>query len=122
LEGQRYYETYDWFFLRTIVTLGYLGWIVYCLSSMLTNPVPLSSKSRVMIDFVFAGLTMMMLTIQYLQSATITYYGYTFFPLYFWYRIAHRGKTILKAMSKVSGWSFFASTLVYCLFLESIVS
>jgi len=30
LEVMRYLQTYDWFFLRTLVTAGYLGWIAVC--------------------------------------------------------------------------------------------
>lgn len=29
LDGLRYYQTYDWLFLRSIISTGYLGWIVY---------------------------------------------------------------------------------------------
>lgn len=31
-EGNRYYQTYDWLFLRTVVSIGYLGWIVFGIS------------------------------------------------------------------------------------------
>lgn len=30
LEGLRYFQTYDWLFLRGVVTAGYIGWCVFC--------------------------------------------------------------------------------------------
>lgn len=31
LQGLRYFQTYDWLFLRGVVTAGYVGWCVFCL-------------------------------------------------------------------------------------------
>lgn len=45
LEGLRYFQTYDWLFLRGIVTLGYVGWCVFCLQFVIANFV-LSPKSQ----------------------------------------------------------------------------
>ena len=29
LQGLHYFQTYDWLMLMTIITLGYIGWMVY---------------------------------------------------------------------------------------------
>jgi phosphatidylinositol glycan class N len=29
LQGLRYFQTYDWLFLRSIITLGYIGWCLF---------------------------------------------------------------------------------------------
>lgn len=43
LRGLRYYQTYDWFILRTIVTLGYLGFMAFSANHVLQRHVfPLS--------------------------------------------------------------------------------
>ncbi|KAF9438824.1 Glycosyl phosphatidyl inositol anchor synthesis [Entomortierella beljakovae] len=35
LEGLRYLQTYDWLFLRSVISAGYLGWIVFSLNFIL---------------------------------------------------------------------------------------
>ncbi|KAK0947064.1 Glycosyl phosphatidyl inositol anchor synthesis, partial [Friedmanniomyces endolithicus] len=33
LQGLRYLQTYDWLFLRTLITIGYLGWIAFAFTT-----------------------------------------------------------------------------------------
>ena len=35
LEGLRYLQTYDWLFLRVLVSAGYLGWIAFALTTVI---------------------------------------------------------------------------------------
>lgn len=37
LEGLRYFQTYDWLFLRSVITAGYVGWCIYCLQFVIRN-------------------------------------------------------------------------------------
>jgi phosphatidylinositol glycan class N len=37
LEGLRYFQTYDWLFLRGVVTAGYIGWCIFCLEFVIRN-------------------------------------------------------------------------------------
>jgi len=34
LEGSHYFQTYDWLLLRSTVSAGYLGWIVFSITFM----------------------------------------------------------------------------------------
>ena len=34
LDGLRYLQTYDWLFLRALITIGYLGWIAFALTTV----------------------------------------------------------------------------------------
>jgi GPI ethanolamine phosphate transferase 1 len=60
LQGLRYFQTYDWLFLRSIVTAGYIGWCVFCLLFVIHNYVlpsttqyQISFKSRTTVSSIF---------------------------------------------------------------------
>ncbi|KAH6578703.1 hypothetical protein BASA61_000168 [Batrachochytrium salamandrivorans] len=44
IDGLRYYQTYDWLFLRSIISFGYVGWIVYSTIFMLYTYLPTDTK------------------------------------------------------------------------------
>ncbi|KAL0331996.1 UNVERIFIED_CONTAM: GPI ethanolamine phosphate transferase 1 [Sesamum calycinum] len=37
LEGLHYFQTYDWFMLMTVISLGYLGWMIYLIVHVLQS-------------------------------------------------------------------------------------
>lgn len=56
LDGLRYFQTYDWLFLRSVVTAGYVGWCIFCLQFVIRNFIlsnqsmtKMSTKSQLMV-------------------------------------------------------------------------
>ncbi|KAH6607906.1 hypothetical protein Trco_004219 [Trichoderma cornu-damae] len=87
LEGLRYLQTYDWLFLRALITVGYLGWIAYAITTVInlyvvpTSTAPKRSTSSVL-GF-FSVLTALYASFVASKSPS-TYYAYAFFPVVFW--------------------------------------
>ncbi|KAL3624208.1 hypothetical protein CASFOL_033024 [Castilleja foliolosa] len=44
LQGLHYYQTYDWFMLMTVISLGYLGWMIYLIVHVLQSYTALPDK------------------------------------------------------------------------------
>jgi phosphatidylinositol glycan class N len=42
LKGLQYFQTYDWLMLMTVITLGYIGWIICLLLHILQSYTPLA--------------------------------------------------------------------------------
>lgn len=45
LEGLNYFQTYDWLMLMTVITLGYVGWMLYLIVHVLRSYTLLATKS-----------------------------------------------------------------------------
>jgi len=95
LEGLRYLQTYDWLFLRALITVGYLGWVAYALTTVVDLHV-LNGRlqpSRTLVGtLVFSSVLATLYASFVISKSPIAYYAYAFFPVFFWEEVyARRG-------------------------------
>lgn len=100
LDGMRYLQTYDWLFLRLLVTTGYLGWIAFALSSVidlhvLQGEVEISRPTAALVFFASAGIGLF--AFLFVRSSSWTYYAYALFPVAFWEEVYARRHALAKA-------------------------
>lgn len=92
LEGMHYFQTYDWTFLMTVITLGFSGWICLCLVFVYSN---YGDHRAVVGEKMWRGsmtaavavgvLTFGALAAKLLlEGAPVLYYAYCAFPVLFW--------------------------------------
>ncbi|CAG8908549.1 unnamed protein product [Penicillium egyptiacum] len=106
LEGLRYLQTYDWLFLRTIVSVGYLGWIAYALTTVIDLHVlhgtSDSHRTTASISF-FSSILVALFSVFLYQGSSWRYYFYAFFPVYFWEEVFARRKALIAGRRIVLG-------------------
>jgi phosphatidylinositol glycan class N len=87
LEGLRYLQTYDWLFLRALITIGYLGWISYALSTVVNMYVVPEAiapqRSAAGIAF-FSSVLVALFSYFMVCRSPPQYYLYAVFPVVFW--------------------------------------
>lgn len=106
LQGLRYLQTYDWLFLRALVTLGYLGWIAYALTTVIDVHVlqGASHAERTLFsNFAFTSLLVILYSSLVLQKAPWTYYAYGVFPIYFWESVFARRSALAAGSRRLFG-------------------
>lgn len=87
LQGLRYLQTYDWFFLRILITTGYLGWMTYAITTVIDVHVlhgQLNPERTVTSTIVFSSILVLLYASFVVSSSKLNYYLYTIFPVYFW--------------------------------------
>ncbi|KAJ3311978.1 Glycosyl phosphatidyl inositol anchor synthesis [Boothiomyces sp. JEL0838] len=132
IEGLRYYQTYDWLLLRTIVSLGYLGWIAYSVlfiihtyySSISTSQKEKSLENHFQVQLgqllIFAGLSGML----FYKESPVSYYAYSIFPIYFWGEVLKQigfVKTLLSGTFDRNRLQSYGYTGLYLASLELLV-
>lgn len=97
LEGLRYLQTYNWVFLRALVTAGYLGWMTFGTITIIDTFVLKQSvkvhRSLATILF-FLSAQVALFAYLFAQKSPITYYGYSIFPIFFWEEVFVRREAL----------------------------
>ena len=99
LDGLRYLQTYDWLFLRVLVSVGYLGWIAFSATTVIDLHVLQTSSetSRTLLTSGgFVGIAGSLFSIMFMQKAPLMYYAYAIFPLAFWDEVVARREALLR--------------------------
>lgn len=133
LEGLRYLQTYDWMFLRALITVGYLGWIAYALTTVINlYVVPTSTTPKRSTSTVLGFLSVLAaLYASFIASKSpSTYYAYAIFPVVFWEEVyAQRlnlqegGRVLFGHIGSAGGIATFViNAIAYCAIVVSLVS
>ena len=132
LNGLRYLQTYDWLFLRALVTFGYLGWIAFAATTVIdlhvldqrTATIRTSSTNAA-----FGAIIVGLYSALWLRSSPLTYYAYSFFPIFFWEEVIAQRTTLTLGSKKLLGhitsrqalFTFGLKTLASVGLLEALV-
>ncbi|KAK4054782.1 Glycosyl phosphatidyl inositol anchor synthesis [Microbotryomycetes sp. JL201] len=88
LRGLRYFQTYDWLILQTLVSAGYAGFIVYSAKFIIKRHVIQLSTSNTTPSMLASALGFtafaVLATRFYLEESPPSYYLYALFPCFFW--------------------------------------
>ncbi|MCJ1390021.1 Glycosyl phosphatidyl inositol anchor synthesis [Xylographa bjoerkii] len=106
LEGLRYLQTYDWLFLRVLVTIGYLGWIAFAITTVIDLHVlhgKMEPTRTVALTGTYGALLVAFYWRLWLRSSPITYYAYAFFPIVFWEEIWARRRSLAAGRAALMG-------------------
>lgn len=106
LAGLRYLQTYDWLFLRALVTLGYLGWMAFAMTTVIDLHVlhGKTETSRTYTTVTVAASTLVALySILIIQKAPPFYYAYVTLPIVFWEEVIARRQALLAARRVLLG-------------------
>ena len=133
LDGLRYLQRYDWLFLRVLVTLGYLGWIAFAITTIIDMHV-LHGKTQtsrtIATSSTFGAVSAALFSYLFIRKAPLTYYVYAAFPPFFWEEVVARREALLlgsqvlfkNIRSKRETIVLGVQTLAFIAFLEVLVS
>ncbi|KAF9582958.1 Glycosyl phosphatidyl inositol anchor synthesis [Lunasporangiospora selenospora] len=147
LEGLRYLQTYDWLFLRSVVSAGYLGWIAFSLNFIMrtfvfdkndarfgafgstrvlkSNKTPVSSSEKRTVTMLGAATFVFFAVILAIKQSPVLYYAYVAFPVLFWSCVILDRRELIATISKTTqnyGWlKVLGSVIGYIIALEVLV-
>jgi phosphatidylinositol glycan class N len=133
LDGLRYLQTYDWLFLRALITIGYLGWMVFALTTVIDSYVLQSSTPpcrTLASNIVFSSILASLYASFIMSKSPLNYYLYAFFPVMFWEEVCARRHSFAEGSKVLFGHiktgasiaSFALNTVLYIGVIISLVS
>ncbi|KAF2199199.1 PigN-domain-containing protein [Delitschia confertaspora ATCC 74209] len=119
LEGLRYLQTYDWLFLQTLVTAGYLGFIAFAITTVIDLHVlhgQTETLRTVASMIAFSSVLVALYSVLFIQQSPWIYYAYAFFPVIFWEEVFARRAALVKGKDVLfrhisSSWDVFKLVL-----------
>ncbi|KAK7415609.1 Glycosyl phosphatidyl inositol anchor synthesis [Neonectria punicea] len=106
LQGLRYLQTYDWLFLRALITIGYLGWMAYAVTTVFNLYVAQESippQRNIPGSIFFASVLVALYASFIVSKSPPQYYVYAFFPTMFWEEVYARRDTLAKGCTALFG-------------------
>ncbi|KAI0109469.1 GPI ethanolamine phosphate transferase 1 [Nemania sp. FL0031] len=106
LEGMRYLQTYDWLFLRALITIGYLGWIAFAMTTVIDLHVlqGMAQPSRTIgATSFFSSVLIVLYASFFISESPPTYYAYAFFPVVFWEEVYARRESLVRGRKALLG-------------------
>ena len=97
LDGLRYLQRYDWLFLRVLVTLGYLGWIAFAVTTIIDMHVlhgGTHTSRTIATSSTFGAVSAALFSYLIVRKAPLTYYVYALFPILFWEEVVARREAL----------------------------
>jgi phosphatidylinositol glycan class N len=133
LGGLRYLQTYDWLFLRALITVGYLGWMAYALTVVIDLHVlhgRLQPYRTLPGAVIFSSALAALYASFVISKSPLTYYAYAFFPVFFWEEVYARRESLVEGRKQLFGHiksggnlaSLVFNCAVYVGIIESLVS
>lgn len=116
LRGLRYLQTYDWFFLRILITAGYLGWMFYATTTIIDVHVLHGSIATARSSaslLIFSSILVLLYSSFVISESPVTYYAYALFPVFFWEGVWTRRKTLVAGLKTLFGDAKDSSNLTF---------
>ena len=126
-------SSYDWLFLRSLVTAGFLGWTLFVLVHVFDSYVLLRrlSPHRGQVETaVTAVVSIVLALVLFIRHCPLIYYAYAGFPVFFWEEVIANRETLREGIKvlmegdgkKISSINITTQSLLYIGILESLVS
>lgn len=98
LDGLYYLTTYNWLLIRTIVTLGFIGWILYSfvifLKLFIVPADSFEAKPSILNYSITLTIGIFFNYLLFYQRSPFNFYMYLAFPLFFWSQIFSKNNTL----------------------------